>query len=110
MKLNRFLLAKDPRNERGGLAIIHTIDPQAIIAIVKGNVLHYQPFRQFTYNGNEGPAEYTLVIHHIYTTNLSSLINDDGQIVYNLLKRSWNWYKSYLEFEDKFLKYGKKNN
>lgn len=101
MKLNQFLLAEDPRNNSGGIAIIHTIDPQAIIAIVEGHVQHNMPFRQFTYNGQQGPEDYTLYVHYFFTTRMNAISKEiTQQIVDKLLNRGWHWYKSYLEWKD----------
>lgn len=100
-KLNRFLLAEDPRNG-GALAIIHTIDPMAIIVAIEGHSQHTQPFRQYAYVNSDGIEElWTLYAHHLFTTNMNAFDDEvSRQMVDKLLNRAWHWYKSYMEWED----------
>lgn len=100
--LNRFLLAEDPRNDGGGLAIVHTIDPIGIIGLIPDHVQHSRPFRRFTYRNSDGVTEeWTLYVHHYFTTNMALLDDEEGnKAIDKLLTRAWHWYKSYMEWED----------
>lgn len=95
--MDRFLLAENPRNLKAGVAIIHTIDPVAIIGVIEGHHQRGQHFRHFSY-GNE---QFTLYIHHLFTTNMNAADDEQASIIADkLLKRAWHWYESYLEWED----------
>jgi hypothetical protein len=102
-KLNRFLLADDPRDDNGGLAIIHTVDPICIIGIAEEHIQVPQPFKHFTFVNLDGEEEeWTLYIHHFFTENLNNL---DAAVVQEknekILEQAWDWYKSYMDWEDK---------
>lgn len=101
-KLNRFLLAEDPRSSlEGGTAIIHTIEPYSIIGVIHELVEHTQPYRHFIYNEEESV---TLYVHHMFTTNMAAADEvESDKMIDKLLNRAWHWYKSYLEWEDQNL-------
>jgi hypothetical protein len=63
MKLTRFLIANNPMAEGSPPAIIHTIDPQAIIEIIEGHRACTTPYRHFTFD----EEKYTLRVHHLFT-------------------------------------------
>lgn len=93
MKLTRFLIADNPMVEGAPSAIIHTIDPQAIIEIIEGHVHCTSPYRHYSFVNIDGIQEdYTLRAHHLFTTKM------DGEqyhiITTKLLDRAWHWFKA----------------
>lgn len=96
--MDRFLLAENPMNARcKSLAVIHTIDPVAIIEVLEGHKRfdsgHY---RHFIHNSVE---PYTFRLHFQFS---KSLADGDAQAkeVSQLFDRAWRWYRSYMEWED----------
>jgi hypothetical protein len=95
--MDRFLLAENPMSESRDLAIIHTIEPVAIIGVLENFEKHHQPHAHFNHFGEE----YTLYIHHMFTTNMAGLDEAEGKkMVDKLLKRAWHWFAAYMEWED----------
>ncbi len=94
MKLTRFLIADNPMVEGSPSAIIHTVNPHAIIEVIEGHVNASSPYRHFTYNDEL----YTFRVHHLFTTEF------DGEqhhiIVDKILNRAWHWFMAYMEWED----------
>lgn len=77
-------------------AIIHTIDPVAIIEVLQGHIdfpagTYYQHF-------TEGLDEVTFRVHHLFTTQLDG--EQHEAIVRKLLTRAWNWYKALNDYYD----------
>lgn len=102
MKLTRFLIADNPMVEGSPSAIIHTIDPQAIIIVIEGVELFKegaQPHRYYSFINIDGVKEdYTFQAHHLFTREFDS--EQHHLIVTKLLDRAWHWYKAYMEWED----------
>lgn len=99
MKLTRFLIADNPMAEGSTSAIIHTIDPIAIIQLIEDHVECSTPYRHYQYINTDGvPELWTLRVHHLFTTEFDS--EQHYIIVDKLLKRAWHWYKAYMEWED----------
>lgn len=94
MKLTRFLIADNPMVEGATSAIIHTIDPQAIIEIIEGHVVCESLYRHYTYEDEE----YTLNAHFIFTTNFDA--DQHHLITTKLLERAWHWFVAYMKLED----------
>lgn len=94
MKLSRFLLADDPMTEGSPVAIVHTIGTPAIIEIVEGHVHCDTPYRHYLYEDEL----YTFRVHHLFTREF------DGEkhhiIVTKLLDDAWDWFESYMRWED----------
>lgn len=50
-------------------------------------------------NGIE--EQWTLYVHHLFTTNMNDLDEVEGnKTIDKLLNRAWHWYKSYMQWED----------
>lgn len=94
MRLTRFLIADNPMVEGLPSAIVHTVDPKAIIEIIEGHVHVGSPYRHYAYNAEL----FTLRVHHLFTTEF------DGErhhaITSNLLDRAWHWFMAYMKWED----------
>lgn len=100
MKLTRFLIADNPMVEGSPSAIIHTLDPQAIIMVVEGHAMPDKPHRQFQYNDEQ----YTFVVHHLFTREFDS--EKHHIIIDKLCNRAWHWFVSYMQWEDEQIDYG----
>lgn len=104
MKLSHFLIADNPMVDGSPSAIIHTINPQAIILITEGKGFRLarqneKRFKNFSFVNSDGIEEwYVLSVHHLFTTEFDS--EQHHMIVDKLLTRAWHWYKSYMEWED----------
>lgn len=99
MKLTRFLIADNPMVEGSSSAIIHTIDPHAIIELIEGHKQCSSPYRHYSFVNIDGaPEQWTLRAHHLSTTEFDS--EQHHLIVTKLLDRAWHWYKAYMEWED----------
>lgn len=95
----------------GGLAIIHTISPQSIIEVKKGDAfLAAKNARVFSYISTSGTEEkFTLILKHSFFESKPE--NTEAEINH-LLKRAWRWFQSYLAWEDDNIDledYGNKN-
>jgi hypothetical protein len=100
MKLTRFLIADNPMVEGSPSAIIHTIEPQAIIEVIEGHQQCSSPFRHYSFVNIDGvPEYYTFRVHHLMTQEFDS--EKHHLIVTKLLDRAWHWYKAYMNWEDK---------
>lgn len=94
--MDRFLIADNPLSGNGHEAIIHTVDPVAIIEVIAGHK-HYPPGVYYQHF-QDGPEPFTLRLHHFFTTELDS--EQHAAVVGKLLSRAWHWYRSYLQFID----------
>lgn len=90
-------------NEDGGIAVIHTIDPVAIIEVHEEHLAFKEGtyFQHLIHHNLDGVDElYTLRLHFQFSTSFA-----DGEAqaaeVAQLLKRAWRWYQSYMNWEDK---------
>lgn len=96
MKLTRFLIADNPMVEGSPSAIIHTLEPQAILEIIEGHIQCTSPYRHYSFTNNEGlTEEYTLRAHHFFTREFDS--EQHHILVTKLLDRAWFWFKAYLQ-------------
>lgn len=94
--MDRFLLADNPRTNRG-LSIVHMMDPVAIIIVDEGHVNTGKKQKHFEYDYEL----YTLSMHHFFTTNMAGLDDKIGnEMTDKLLSKAWHWFKSYLQWED----------
>ena len=101
LKMDRFLIAENPLSDNGNLAIIHTIDPMAIIEAREGYFKSQEGalYKHYTYINSDGiPEEWTLRVHHLYTQEFDS--ERHHAIVVKLLDRAWHWYAAYMAWED----------
>ena len=94
MKLTRFLIADNPMVEGAPSAIIHTVNPQAIIEIIEGHIHVSSPYSQFAYNDEL----YTFRVHHLFTQEFDN--EQHYLIVDKLLNKAWHWYMAYMKWED----------
>lgn len=102
--MDRFLLAENPMNGDGeALAIIHTIDPVAIIEVLFATSSKKKYQKTFVYINSDGDNEHwTLIVHHLFSTDMNGLGDEvAAEMINKLLNRAWHWYKTYLEWEDK---------
>lgn len=90
-------------NENGSQAVIHTIDPVAIIEVCKDHLTFKEGiyFQHFTHTNLEGEEEgFTFRLHFQFSRSLA-----DGEAqakeVSQLMNRAWRWYQSYMNWEDK---------
>ncbi|MGL6121657.1 MAG: hypothetical protein ACRC1W_01210 [Shewanella sp.] len=105
MKLTRFLIADNPMVEGSPSAIIHTLDPQAIIEITEGKGFRLRKpgetkmFQNFKHVNIDGIEEYyVLSVHHLFTREFDS---DQHHIIADkLLNRAWHWFMAYMKWED----------
>jgi hypothetical protein len=100
--MDRFLLAENPMNEGGGIAVIHTIDPVAIVECIEEHFDYPADtyYKHFSFTNIDGDKEnWTLRLHHLFSTELDS--EQHHKIVNHLLDRAWRWYQSYMNWEDK---------
>lgn len=96
--MDRFLLAENPMND-GNCAVIHTVDPMAIIECIEGYEHFNSPYRQYSFVNTDGETEgWTLRVHHLFSLEFDS--EQHHIIVTRLLDRAWHWYKAYMEWED----------
>lgn len=86
-------------NEDGGIAIIHTIDPVAIVEVHEDHL----DFKEGTYYRHvihNRCEPYTLRLHFKFSTSFA-----DGEAqareVDQLFNRAWRWYQSYMNWEHK---------
>lgn len=97
--MTRFLLADNPMVEGSLSAIVHTIDPIAIIECIEGHEQCSSPYRHYSFVNIDGVTEdWTLRVHHLMTQEFDS--EKHHIIVTNLLDRAWHWYRAYMEWED----------
>jgi hypothetical protein len=101
--MDRFLLAENPMNESGSIAIIHTVDPVAIVEVHEEHLEFKEGtyFQHFTHhNLDDVDEDFTLRLHFQFSTSFA-----DGEAqareVDQLFKRAWRWYQSYMNWEDK---------
>ena len=94
MKLTRFLIADNPMVEGSPSAIIHTVEPKAIIEILEGHVECASPYGHYVYH----EERYTLRVHHLMTQEFDS--EKHHLIINKLLDRAWHWYKAYMQWQD----------
>lgn len=96
MKLTRFLIADNPMVEGAPSAIIHTLEPQAILMIIEGHqvLTDTRPYRHFQFN----EEKYTFVVHHLFTREFDS--EQHHIIVDKLCNRAWHWFMAYMQWED----------
>lgn len=94
MKLTRFLIADNPMAEGSPSAIIHTIEPVAIIEVIEGHKPQ-KTFHEFFKFGNE---LFTFRIHHLFTTQFDG--DQHHLIAKKLFEKAWAWYVAYLNWED----------
>lgn len=75
-------------------AIIHTVNPKAIIEIIEGHTECKSPYKQYQFYDEL----YTLRVHHLFTTEFDS--EQHHIITTKLLDRSWHWFMAYMQWED----------
>jgi len=103
--MDRFLLAENPMKPNASqCAIIHTIDPIAIIRCEldqkRAPAEHH--LVQIYINSDGLPEEWTLEAHHLFTTNMNAADSEAAKsIAEKLLVKAWRWYRSYLEWTDR---------
>lgn len=90
------------RSDSTGLYIIHLPDPVTIIECIeghvgKGEVKAGNIYRHYQFNNGQGIEEWTLNIHHFFTTDF---LEEPEQRAIKLLDRAWRWYRSYMQWED----------
>jgi len=91
--MTRFLIADNPMVE-SITAIIHTLDPQAIIEVLEGHQQCSTPYRQYQFE----QQLYTLRVHHLFTQEFDS--EKHYIIVTKLLDRAWHWFAAYIKWQD----------
>lgn len=81
--------------------IVHMLNPIAIIGAtddanrIKKNAIQ----KTYQYQNAHGfTEEWTLFIHHFFTTDF--LTEPEEQAI-PLLNKAWRWYRAYMEWEDK---------
>lgn len=85
--------------DNGQSAVIHTVDPVAIIECIEGHKRCKSPYRHYSFINIEGIREHwTLRVHHLMTTEFDS--EKHHIITTKLLDRAWHWYMSYMKWED----------
>lgn len=89
-------------NEDGSIAVIHTIDPVAIVECIEDHV-ELPPgtfYKHYSFHNINGEQEnWILRLHHYFTTELDS--EQHASMVEKLLDKAWRWYQSYMNWEDK---------
>lgn len=96
--MDRFYLAENPLVQRG-LAIIHMIEPVAIITLSLEDKQGKEFEKEYTYTNTDGIDEHwSLGIHHYFTTDMNA--ENHAPKAFKILDKAWHWYKSYLEWED----------
>jgi hypothetical protein len=104
--MHKFILGENPQSpDNGGLWIIHLPNPNAIIeAVIDGEKIHSKKAifsKEYQYQTHDGIVEHwQLRLHHYFST----LFCDDKEaaiLAFKMLDDAWQWYKSYLIFEDK---------
>ena len=94
--MHKFLLATNPLAPQScGVWIIHNVKPICIINVVYGedkpktkNIIYH---KKFFADGKE----YTLYIHHYFTTDFNEEKKAD-ELCEKILNRAWRWYFNYL--------------
>jgi len=99
MKLTRFLIADNPMVEGSPSAIIHTLEPQAIIMIIEGHRILFdtRPYRHFQFKDEK----YTFIVHHLFARKFDK---QHHIIVDKICSRAWRWFMSYMQWEDEQIK------
>jgi len=92
--MTRFMIADNHMVAGTTSAIIHTVDPQAIIEILEGHQVCTSPYRHFTYQNDL----YTLRVHYLFTQEFDT--EQHHIIVTKFLTRAWHWFVAYMKWED----------
>lgn len=98
--MDRFLLADNPMTGNN-TAIIHTVDPVAIIEVLQGHMQLQTGthFAHYTFTNVDGLQEaYTFRLHHFFTREFDS--EQHGAQVARLFNKAWHWYMAYMNWED----------
>lgn len=96
--MDRFLLADNPRTNRG-LSIIHMLDPIAIILVEDEHIISSKHYEHCIHAATG--EKFTLIIHHMFTTNMAGMDDNIGEnMVKKLLQRAWHWFDDFLKWED----------
>lgn len=95
------MIADNPMSNTGATAVIHTVDPTAIIEVIEGHVKQKPGdyFKFFSFVNIDGvKEEWTLRVHFLFTRELDS--ERHASIAEHLLDRAWRWYHAYMNWED----------
>lgn len=103
--MDKFILGENPmRPDDHGVYIIHLLNPVAIIAATDSFTLFKRNtdtiFKNYQYRNSDGVIEeWTLIVHHFMTTDF---LTEPNEQAVPLLDKAWRWYRSYMEWEDKY--------
>ena len=92
--MTRFMIADNFMVAGTSSAIIHTLNPQAIIEVIEGHKHYPAPYRHYQFNDEL----FTFRVHHLFTKGFDS--ERHHIITTKLLNRAWHWFTAYMEWED----------
>lgn len=95
--MERFYLVEDPKTGGSDLFILHTIYPECLIRLIfvpDEEPGDYEDSIRFDYENSDGVNEEWIlqVVRNYHNTSIDEL--------YYVIALAWEWYKSYLEWED----------
>lgn len=101
--MHKFLLAHNPQApESGGLWIIHLPDPQSIIeAVLIGEMKIHSKNAVYSKKYKYQDENWQLRLYHCYVKIENWNEENEKQFCEKLLDDAWQWYLSYLIWEDK---------
>lgn len=103
--MHKFILGENPMAAMsGGLWIVHLPEPICIIeAVLSGEKIHSKKAifkRDFYYENSDGIVEpWQLRMYHYFTTEFNEG-KEAAALCDAMLNNAWQWYKSYLIWED----------
>lgn len=91
--MDKFLLAENPMREGKELCIIHMLNPIAIFRCFEGNVTFKEGiFKHYQFQNSDGAIEeWTLLVHHLYTTDF---LTEPEQQAIPVMDRAWRWLRA----------------
>ena len=94
MKLTRFLIAQNPMVDGSLSAIVHTVEPKAILIIIEEGGISddIRPSREFIFNNKK----FTLIVDFLFTKEFDS--EKHPIVIDKLLNRAWHWYLNYMKW------------
>lgn len=110
--MHKFILGENPMSpQSGGLWVIHLPNPKAIIELVlDGEKIHSKQavyVKNYNYINSDGVVERWQLRLYFYFTNLMSDDAENEKLAITMLDNAFQWYKSYLIWEDENIDSGK---
>lgn len=97
--MDRFLIADNPMREGGTEAIIHLLEPRAIIVVDEGHKRTKWPHNHYSYTNSDKQIEqYTLSLYHCFLSTFDG--EEQNVITSKLFRDAWHWYMAYMTWED----------